>query len=173
MNASTNLSIYLTSQCVYLRVTGRATMHCSPDFKRAVIELVQKGRNLFVLDLSECQLMDSTFLGVLISFVVKETKVDGRLIKPSIKIYRPNSRILDLFDSLGMMDFIEIINEVDVDGVEFSQVGRPQNALSKMEMSQTSLEAHELLMSINQNNVAKFKDVVQFLAEDIKKMGSA
>jgi hypothetical protein len=37
------------------------------------------------------------------------------------------------------------------------------------EISRTCLEAHQTLMRINPDNIAKFKDVAQFLAEDLKK----
>ncbi len=40
----------------------------------------------------------------------------------------------------------------------------------RKEISRTCLEAHEALMRINPNNIPKFKEVAQFLAEDLKKM---
>jgi hypothetical protein len=36
------------------------------------------------------------------------------------------------------------------------------------ELTRTSLEAHQTLMEVNPENVARFKDVTQFLAEDLK-----
>jgi len=36
------------------------------------------------------------------------------------------------------------------------------------QITRTSLEAHQTLMAINPENVARFKDVTQFLAEDLK-----
>jgi hypothetical protein len=37
-------------------------------------------------------------------------------------------------------------------------------------MTEACLEAHRTLMNVNPGNVAKFKDVTQFLAEDLKRM---
>lgn len=37
-------------------------------------------------------------------------------------------------------------------------------------MARTSLEAHQTLMKINPANIPKFKDVAEFLAEDLKKL---
>jgi len=34
----------------------------------------------------------------------------------------------------------------------------------------TSLEAHQTLMALNPENVARFKDVTQFLAEDLENL---
>jgi len=39
---------------------------------------------------------------------------------------------------------------------------------SHEEITRTSLEAHQTLMTVNPDNVARFKDVTQFLAEDLK-----
>jgi hypothetical protein len=36
------------------------------------------------------------------------------------------------------------------------------------EITRTSLEAHQTLMEVNPENVARFKDVTQFLAEDLR-----
>ena len=38
------------------------------------------------------------------------------------------------------------------------------------EITRTSLEAHQTLMAMNPENVARFKDVTQFLAEDLKSL---
>jgi len=56
---------------VCVKITGRANFTFGPDFKTLVSELNQKGYGHFVIDLSECVLMDSTFLGVLAGFGLK------------------------------------------------------------------------------------------------------
>jgi len=38
-------------------------------------------------------------------------------------------------------------------------------------LTEASLEAHKLLMEVNPDNVPKFKDVAQFLAEDMERQG--
>ena len=39
----------------------------------------------------------------------------------------------------------------------------------KRALTEASLEAHKLLMEVNPDNVPKFKDVAQFLAEDLER----
>ena len=41
---------------------------------------------------------------------------------------------------------------------------------SKLDIARTSLAAHELLMALHPANVDKFKDVAEFLAEDLKRL---
>jgi hypothetical protein len=39
-----------------------------------------------------------------------------------------------------------------------------------VEVARTCLEAHRTLMELNPGNAQKFKDVAQFLAEDVKRL---
>ena len=41
------------------------------------------------------------------------------------------------------------------------------------QITRISLEAHQTLMAMNPENVARFKDVTQFLAEDLKSLEKA
>jgi len=41
---------------------------------------------------------------------------------------------------------------------------------SHEQITRTSLEAHQTLMAMNPENVARFKDVAQFLVEDLKNL---
>ena len=41
------------------------------------------------------------------------------------------------------------------------------------QITRTSLEAHQTLMSMSAENVARFKDVTQFLAEDLRSLEKA
>ena len=58
-------------QFACIKISGRANFTSSIDFRTLITELRQKGYTFFVLDLSECALMDSTFLGVLAGFGLK------------------------------------------------------------------------------------------------------
>ncbi len=46
-----------------VKISGRANFTHSVDLKRIVQELADRGVNRFILDLTDCTLMDSTFLG--------------------------------------------------------------------------------------------------------------
>ena len=49
-----------------VKICGRATFVSSVHFKKLFNNLIRQGCEKFTLDLSDCQLMDSTFLGVLV-----------------------------------------------------------------------------------------------------------
>ena len=49
-----------------VRITGCANFASSVPFKKLVNGLIERGCAKFTLDLTDCKLMDSTFLGVLV-----------------------------------------------------------------------------------------------------------
>src|ERR1041384_1656068 len=108
-NAPANLSVWVGDSMVCIRIAGRASFHCSVDFKTLVNRLWQKGQTLFVLDLTECHLMDSTFLGVMAGLGLKfgqESSVNG---PAHIKLLIPSNRISDLLESLGIAHLFSVL----------------------------------------------------------------
>src|SRR5436853_3258135 len=69
--SSNNLSVCVGEHDVCIKIEGRANFTSSVDFKTLIITLWQKGHHHFVLDLTDCLLMDSTFLGVLAGLGLK------------------------------------------------------------------------------------------------------
>jgi anti-anti-sigma regulatory factor len=153
-----------------VKIVGRANFTSSIDFKTLVNELRQKGYGYFVLDLSECMLMDSTFLGMLAGFGLKMLPARKDQGDPAIELLNPNARITELLENLGVLHLFKLTQGPLTlpEGTE----ARPHTeaAPSKEEVTRACLEAHQTLMEINPNNVSKFKEVTAFLAEDLKKL---
>ena len=150
-----------------LKIAGRANFSFSPDFKTLLTELNQKGYHRFVIDLSECVLMDSTFLGVLAGFGIKLNQA-GAPDQRGIELLNANARVTELLENLGALHLFKTTSGVLPlpDGI---QASTPKSINpSHEEITRTSLEAHQTLMAVNPENVDRFKDVTKFLAEDLK-----
>lgn len=79
----------------------RATMKEAIDFKQILQSDIEKKFKKIVIDISQCEFVDSTFLGVLI-FVLREiNKIDGqlRIVQPTepFKAFLERTMILDMF----------------------------------------------------------------------------
>ncbi len=165
------LLVAVADHAAVIKVNGRANFTSSVTFKRLVCELRQRGFDNFVLDLSDCVTMDSTFLGVLAGIALRY--VDG---KPNdserlhLDLLNPNERIADLLDNLGVVHLFTVSHQANPCTAIFEPVNNNHPAPSREEMSKTCLEAHELLMRLNPENIPKFKDVTLFLAEDLRKL---
>lgn len=163
------MSVCFVDPAVVVKLKGRANVALSVPFKALMLEALQRGRSCFALELSECLLMDSTFLGVLANFGVRFEKENPE--KPQrITLISPSPKVLDLLDNLGTSHFFKVIQNSAPPADQFKPVASPDAPVSKEEISRTCLEAHKLLMAIDPRNVPKFKDVTQFLAEDLKKL---
>ena len=66
MNTPANeISVAIIDGAACVRICGRANFNSSHDFRRLISELQKSGHNRFRMDLCDCLIMDSTFLGVL------------------------------------------------------------------------------------------------------------
>ena len=162
-----NISVLVGKKIACLRVTGRANFAGSPDFKTVLAELSTKGYKHFVIDLSECVLMDSTFLGVLCGFGMK-LNPKGCVAGTGIELFNATTRVAELLENLGAAHLFNMkFGAVELPADAHACVPESTNPTHE-QITRTSLEAHETLMAMNPENVARFKDVTQFLAEDLK-----
>lgn len=163
------MSVLVGEKFACVKIVGRANFTSSIDFRTLVDELRQKGYTYFVLDLSECALMDSTFLGVLAGFGLKMRKSAPSAERSAIELLNPNARILELLESLGVLHLFTVAQGTAEDvGCSESHEHAPVKP-SKEEITRACLEAHRTLMEINPKNASKFKDVAAFLSEDLKR----
>lgn len=164
---ASTLCVAVLDQTAFIKVPGRANYASSIDLKNLVTELRQRGFTDFVLDLRECMTMDSTFLGVLAGLVLRNNHPEPAA--PAIELLNPNNRVLDLIENLGVLNMFKVSNQEAPCTLLFEPTNE-HDAPTKLEITRTCLEAHRTLMKINPDNVPKFKEVTQFMAEDLKKL---
>jgi anti-sigma B factor antagonist len=167
MASSANLSVLVGKNFACVKITGRANFASSPDFKTLLGELGGKGYKHFIIDLTECLLMDSTFLGVLAGFGLKLTP-KGENSAHGIELVNASARVTELLENLGALHLFQVAaGKLAIPSDAKTCVPESINPTHE-QITRTSLEAHQTLMAINPDNVARFKDVAQFLAEDLK-----
>jgi anti-anti-sigma factor len=162
----------------FIKVVGRGSFQNSGCFKAFYLQLVKDGVGRFVVDLGACTYLDSTFLGTLLGLGLKlKENGGGRL-----HILNANPRNLELLKNLGLDRLISIesasteispgsrggTNSTVLNGVKEENLTEMPCAIpTRAEAAPTILEAHENLMEFDPRNVPKFKDVVEFLREDL------
>lgn len=171
---SAKMLVYVHDGLARIKIAGRANVGSSIDFKKLVNELISRGLARFVIDLSECLLMDSTFLGVLAGFGLRlAAPPNGAPREPSIELFNPNDRIAELLDNLGVSHLFKIRRgpaEPSRNGDVPTEA--PVSEPTREEIKRNCLEAHRVLMELDPANAIKFKDVAQFLADDLEKIRS-
>ena len=162
-----NLSVWVSEGEAWIRIGGRASFNNSVDFKTLISSLTQNGCSHFVLDLTDCLLMDSTFLGVLAGLGIKYPHNGND--HPAFDLLNPNHRIADLLENLGVMHLFHIVRGPSSPGHQMQGVEHTTAQDDGTEVTRTCLEAHQTLMNINPQNIPKFRDVAEYLAEDLRK----
>lgn len=164
-----NLMVLTGDRFACVKVTGRATFTQAVDFKALLAGLEARGYPCIVIELSECSLMDSTFLGVLAALAARLNVANGECETRAIELRHANARLVDLLESLGVLHLFKMGHEETVDS-GYQTVATDACRQSREDLIQASLEAHEALMQLNPDNVGKFKEVAKFLKDDLKKL---
>lgn len=166
--ATANLFVAVQDDIVYVRVVGRATFACGPDFSSLLDGLIAQGHKRFAIDMKECPLMDSTFIGLLTGFGMQLPPGDNC----GLSIHNMSPRVADLLANLGVSQLFlacpvdEVIPE-DMNAHPAAP-GHSHDTIQK-----TCLKAHRTLMEANPENIARFKDVTKFLEEDLKRSSTS
>jgi anti-anti-sigma regulatory factor len=161
--------VAVQDQAACIKVMGRANFTLSLDLKKLVNELWDRNCSRFIFDLTECVTMDSTFLGVLSGIGLKFQAAKIGNSNRSIELFNPHPRITEVLDTLGVAYLFKISDGSDMVAQQFQPL-QPASDASRADVTRTCLEAHQTLMNINPQNVQKFKDVAQFLTEDLKRL---
>jgi anti-anti-sigma factor len=168
--SSSSIKVGLINKIAIIKISGRANFSTSLDFKKLITKLTSNGTTHFIIELSDCQMMDSTFLGVLAGVGLKFSGADHDGVPIAlIELLNPNGRISDLLESLGVGDLFRVRTSKETPPT--TELNAIQNCeKDKMELTKNCLEAHQLLMQLNPENIQRFKDVTQFFAEDLKRL---
>jgi anti-sigma B factor antagonist len=156
----------------FVKVVGRGSFQNSGCLQSFYRQLLKDGVNRFVVDLDTCSYLDSTFLGILLGLGLQVKNAGNGVLH----ILNANTRNLELLRNLGLDRLIHIDGrtengggrQVDLNGMlekDLHEIECP--VPTRQEAGPTILEAHENLMEFDPRNVPKFKDVVEFLREDL------
>ena len=167
MNAGPpQLLVCTEGDAVCVRIRGRADVSVSVGFKTLLTRMLEQHFRQYELELSECQLMDSTFLGVLCAFAARREEAGAS--RPIL--LNPNDRIQGLVQSLGVHDLFDISRGSPVAPSPCVEPLAATEAPSRLALKETSLEAHRTLIALNPDNLPKFRELTDVLAADVRNL---
>lgn len=154
-----------------IRVKGRGSFKVSTNLKRFIEKTMAGGVRHVMVDLRDCTGMDSTFMGVLAGLTghLKQQGIDFFVVNISEK----NQNLLQ---TLGINRVLKLYPVKDAHVECACPEGQQQpvpvepEAESKLNTAETMLEAHKNLTELNQENIARFKSVIDFLETDVRKL---
>jgi anti-sigma B factor antagonist len=148
-----------------VRVEGRGSFLNSGNFKEFAQEMVNRGYREFVIDLQNCAMMDSTFMGTMAGVALRLRELGhGHL-----RVVHCGNRSRDLLSGLGLDQIISIQSNGSTapDCQSLGKDAGERTTATKTEQAQTMLDAHEALCEAAPENLTRFKDVLDYLKQDL------
>jgi anti-sigma B factor antagonist len=168
------LLVKIQKECALACVHGRGSFKNAPSLKRFSFSAFDRGCSLLLLDMARCCGMDSTFMGVLAGIASRLKSVpDGRLVAINL-----SAKNLSLLSTLGLDRLIEVHG---VDGVPdliahylvdtaHQAEEAETDGIGKRNTLETMLDAHRELADVSEGNLDRFKDVINYLEQDLRQL---
>ena len=161
-----SIQVGVSGPTVWVKVEGKGSFLNSGNLKEFAREMLDRGYREFVVDLADCAMMDSTFMGTMASVALRLKELGhGHL-----HIVQCGNRSHELLSGLGL-DQIFDIRANDSSPPECGALERTPAVRSpgdrKKKQTETMLEAHEALCEAAPENILRFKDVLDFLRQDL------
>lgn len=165
------LLVALEAPKAYLHVRGRGSFKMAGTLKKFGGLAQEKGCAQLVIDMSECLGMDSTFMGVLAGLAMRLRKeAHGEVVMVNLG---PKNHAL--LATLGLDRLLRLVEPGAGEAAglvpETSFARLDVQPVDKRTQAQTMVDAHEDLVRFSPANLAKFKDVLAFLKEDLQRSG--
>lgn len=145
--------------CCVLKLTGDVRLTACPAIDQFVVQMLSCGNiKQVIVDLTEVEGMDSTTLGMLAKLALSVAR--ERDLRPMI--VSDDASILKLIESMGFEQIFDIHRHLTCP-VADSEVVAP--GMDEKCAQGHVLQAHQVLMSLNERNRDTFKDLVEFLSQ--------
>ena len=160
MSISSSVLVGSLGRTVWLKVNGRGTFQNSPGVKEFVKQMIQRGHREFVVDLDACELMDSTFMGTLAGVALRLREFG----QGGLRAVNVNVRNAALLENLGLDNLFAVETGRAADAPATLRQAEP---VQSDDAKETVLAAHEALIEADAHNAVKFKDVVEYLRQEL------
>jgi anti-sigma B factor antagonist len=161
-----SIQVGVNGKAVWVKVEGKGNFLNSGNLKEFAREMVQRGYREFVVDLEHCAMMDSTFMGTMAGVALRLKELGhGHL-----HVVHCGTRSRELLTGLGLDQIFQIhANGSSAPQCEILSSALPAEAAAqKKEQAQQMLDAHEALCEAAPENFSRFKDVLDYLKQDLQ-----
>jgi anti-anti-sigma regulatory factor len=166
VTVDSSIQVGVSGPTVWVKVEGKGSFLNSGNLKEFSREMLDRGYREFVVDLADCAMMDSTFMGTMASVALRLKELG----QGHLHIVHCGNRSQQLLSGLGLDQIFDIHGDgtgaPECEALE--QASKNQTVDSrKREQTETMLEAHEALCEAAPENIFRFKDVLDFLRQDL------
>ncbi|MGH8046531.1 MAG: STAS domain-containing protein, partial [Chthoniobacterales bacterium] len=149
---------------VWLRVSGRGTFQTSAGMKEYSRRMILRGHRSFVIDLTDCELMDSTFMGTMAGMALRLREMGSG----TLTVLHANTRNRGLLENLGLdhLFSFRLPEGTRHAPSEVAEKPLPPAAPDVARQQEVIRDAHIALVEADPENEERFKDVLELLEQD-------
>lgn len=157
------LEVARSGSAVYVRVHKLGIASVSLDLWDFAEEMARKNFSKFIVDLSECQSFDSTFMGVLVSIA------NGPAVRKGggVMVVHPSDHHLKLLEDVGLTKILVVSEEPHPLPDDLELVPLDPLPRTSKERIERIRDAHVRLCEHDERNRAKFGPFLDLLAREI------
>jgi len=161
MSTPSVVSVGQTRSGSAIRIEGRGTMRESPAVHEFAVQVLNQGSERLVIDLADCEYLDSTFLGCLVDL----HKRYGTSEPPRFVVSAPAETARRLLAATRLDTLLHPTEE----RTEFlgESVVLPPQVLEAIELGRHVMECHRRLAEIAGPNQAIFERIADQLAQEL------
>ena len=159
--------------CTLVAISGSANFKLAPAFKQALQAARLAGSLLIVVDMAACKALDSTFMGALAYQGLASQKPDN----PALVVINISAHVAGLLKGLGLDRLLRTYAAGSLPGGTDNLAPLVKNLqpveaapLGARDLAALMYDAHETLTHVAPENLQRFKDVLAFLREDLKRL---
>ena len=159
-----SIQVGVNGDAVWVKVEGKGSFLNSGNLKEFTREMVNRGYREFVVDLENCAMMDSTFMGTMAGVALRLKELGhGHL-----HVVHCGERSSSLLTCLGLDQIFDIhANGSAAPQCEILKRDGANGAEQKKQVNADMLDAHEALCEAVPQNLSRFKDVLEYLKQDL------
>mgnify|MGYP000867570476 CR=1 FL=1 len=151
-----------------VRVVGRGTFLNSVALAQFADHLQSRegDTHKFVVDLTDCPTMDSTFMGTLAKITIRQTqRNNGKLI-----VCNANEHNRRLLKTLGLSHVMDLRQKApdEIKGEELKLHAADTHPVTRLERILHMIEAHEKLVDLETENEVRFSNVLKYLRQSLE-----
>ena len=152
-------------ECVVIKIAGRANCNSTESFNTLIDAEIKKGARRFIFDLSDCMIMDSSFLGTIVARMEAAKKESTCLW---VELFDASPRILELMEDLGALSLFKVMDTDKPLAVNYQSVSNDAGC-DKLTLLRNSLHAHVTLLDFitKPDKKAAIESLVQMLRAEL------
>ncbi len=159
----------LDDGAVIFRVEGRGTYLNAGPFKQMIAKVQARNEETeFILDMTACESVDSTFMGVLAGIGMNQRREK----RPNLKLINVSDRVRKLLQTLGLAHILDIrgLEETPTPppSVATDVVATSTTDVDREQQTQLMIQAHENLVQVDESNAPRFENVLKYLKESLE-----